>query len=39
MGEVYGDPPPAFTVIDTETGRVTEFYDELAINLGVTTNH
>ena len=28
MAEFYGDPPPAFTVIDTEEGTITKVYDE-----------
>ncbi len=28
MAEFYGDPPPAFRSLDTETGQVTEYYDE-----------
>ena len=28
MAEFYGPPPPAFKVIDTETGSVTHFFDE-----------
>lgn len=28
MESVYGPPPPAFKVIDAETGTLTEFYDE-----------
>ena len=28
MAEFYGDPPPAFTVIDDLTGAVTYIYDE-----------
>jgi len=27
MAEFYGDPPPAFTVIDFETETITEVYD------------
>jgi hypothetical protein len=27
MAEFYGDSPPAFTVIDTELGKVTAIYD------------
>jgi hypothetical protein len=26
--EFYGDPPPAFRVVDRETGQVTHFYDK-----------
>ena len=28
MAEFYGDPPPAFKTIDTETGDVTHYFDE-----------
>ena len=28
MAKSYGDPPPAFVAIDTETGNVTRYYDE-----------
>jgi len=28
MGKFYGDPPPAFTSIDTSTGQVTHYIDE-----------
>jgi hypothetical protein len=28
MAEFYGEPPPAFVVIDTDTGNVTEVYDK-----------
>lgn len=28
MAKFYGDPPPAFTSIDTNTGQVTHYIDE-----------
>lgn len=28
MAKFYGDPPPAFTAIDTSTGQVTHYIDE-----------
>ena len=28
MAECYGDPPPAWVAIDTDTGQVTNYYDE-----------
>lgn len=28
MAEFHGSPPPAFVVIDTDSGQVTEHYDE-----------
>jgi hypothetical protein len=30
MAEFYGEPPPAFRTIDTETGQVTHYIDENA---------